>query len=69
MDIKCPVKLISGDKGINLLKAGRLDFSSYFSDLSVSELKGGHHVHMEQSKQTLAIVNDFYRANKIKTSV
>ncbi len=68
-DIKCPVKLIYGDKGMNLLKAGRLHFSSHFSDLSVAELKGGHHVHMEQSKQTLAIVNDFYRANKIKTSV
>jgi pimeloyl-ACP methyl ester carboxylesterase len=69
MDIKCPVKLISGDKGMNLLKAGRLHFSSYFSDLSVAELQGGHHVHMEQSEQTLAIVNGFYRANKIKTSV
>lgn len=68
-DIKCPVKLLYASKGMQVLKAELMTFSSCFEDLSVIEIQGGHHVHMEQSEQTLTLVNDFYRANKIKTSV
>ncbi len=58
-DIKCPVKLIYGDKGMHRVKAGLEDFATCLANLSLTELQGGHHIHMEQSEQTVLLLNEF----------
>jgi pimeloyl-ACP methyl ester carboxylesterase len=68
-DIKCPVQLIYGDKGMNMVAKGLSLFSTALTDFTAVKIQGGHHVHMEQAQLVLNILNKFYRANKIKTSV
>jgi len=68
-DIKCPVQLVYGDKGMDMVIKGLALFSSCLSDFTAIKLCGGHHVHMEQTEQLCNLLNNFYQANKIKTSV
>lgn len=63
-DIKCPVLLISGEQGMAMVKTGLKNFSTQLSNLTIRELSGGHHVHMEQAKALLILIKKFYSDNK-----
>ncbi len=66
-DIKCPLQLIYGDKGMKMVVTGLDDFSSGINNLTTTKLSGGHHVHMEKAKELLLLLSHFFC--KIKTSV
>jgi len=68
-DIKCPVQLVYGDKGMDMVIKGLSLFSDCLTDFTAIKVLGGHHVHMEQAEQLCNLLNDFYRTNKIKTGV
>lgn len=68
-DIKCPVQLVYGDKGMDMVIKGLSQFSHCLTDFNAIKISGGHHVHMEQTEQLCNLLNNFYLANKIKTSV
>ena len=68
-DIKCPVQLIYGDKGMSMVIEGLSMFSTSLKDFTAIKISGGHHVHMEQTEQLCNLVNNFYQVNEIKTSV
>jgi len=58
-DIKCPVQLIYGSKGLDFVNTGIELFGPLFEQLSSVELEGGHHVHMEQPQQTVNLIKHF----------
>lgn len=58
-DIKCPVQLIYGSSGIDLVNTGMKSFGDLFQSFSSVELEGGHHVHMEQPKKTAELIMFF----------
>jgi len=58
-DIKCPVQLIYGTNGLDMVSSGMKVFGSLFQSFSSIELVGGHHVHMEQPQNTVQLVKDF----------
>ena len=58
-DIKCPVQLIHGSKGMDMVGVGKKVFGSLFENFSSHELEGGHHVHMEQPQQTVELITRF----------
>lgn len=66
-DIKCPLQLIYGDKGMDMVATGLEQFSAGVDNLTTIRLSGGHHVHMEQTKELSSLLSDFF--SKIKTSV
>lgn len=55
-DIKCPVQLIYGDKGMEKVISGIKTFGSLIENFSSHKLKGGHHVHMEHPEQTVELI-------------
>ncbi len=61
--IKCPVQLIYGDKGMEMVKTALRENQSCFSDFKSTMLAGGHHVHMEQAKATAALIKYFVSEN------
>ncbi|MCJ8322005.1 MAG: alpha/beta hydrolase [Colwellia sp.] len=61
-DIKCPVQLIHGTKGHDMVTSGIAHFGPKFSNFVSYDLKGGHHVHMEQPQQTAERINKFINA-------
>jgi pimeloyl-ACP methyl ester carboxylesterase len=66
-DIKCPLQLIYGDEGMEMVKTGLEHFSSGVKNLTASKLAGGHHVHMEQTEELSSLLRHFF--SKIQTSV
>jgi len=58
-DIKCPVQLIYGSNGIDMVSSGIKNFSDLFHKFSSIELKGGHHVHMEQPQKSAELIKCF----------
>lgn len=66
-DIKCPLQLIYGDKGMEMVATGLKNFSSGIGNLKTTKLSGGHHVHMEKTEELLLILRHFF--SEIKTSV
>jgi len=58
-DIKCPVQLIYGDKGMDMVSSGIEVFGPLFEQFSRYELTGGHHVHMEKPEQTVQLIKQF----------
>ena len=58
-DIKCPVQLIYGSDGMDMVSSGLKVFGSLFEKFSSFELEGGHHVHMEQPQQTAELIKNF----------
>jgi pimeloyl-ACP methyl ester carboxylesterase len=58
-DITCPVQLIYGSDGIDMVSTGIKSFGDLFQNFSSVELKGGHHVHMEQPKKTAELIKYF----------
>ena len=66
-DIKCPLQLIYGDKGMEMVITGLENFSSGVSNLTTAKLSGGHHVHMEQTKELLSLLSQFF--SKVEKNV
>jgi len=66
-DIKCPLQLIYGDKGMEMVLTGLEHFSQDVKNLKTTKLSGGHHVHMEKAKELLPLLSHFF--SEIKTSV
>ncbi len=66
-DIKCPLQLIYGDKGMEMVTTGLEDFSATVDNLTMTKLAGGHHVHMEQTEECSSLLRHFF--SKIQTSV
>jgi len=58
-DIKCPVKLIYASDGIEMVNVGIKKFAPLLNSFSSDELKGGHHVHMEQPLETAELIEHF----------
>ena len=58
-DIQCPVQLVYGSKGLDLVSEGVKSFSTRFKQLSTAELAGGHHVHMEQPEALSQLIRKF----------
>lgn len=58
-DIKCPVQLIHGSKGLDMVTSGITHFGPMFQNFVCHELSGGHHVHMEQPQQSATLISNF----------
>jgi len=58
-DIKIPVQLICGDKGLSMVKEGIKCYQSNFQKLDIYSLTGGHHVHMEQPEKVASLIKKF----------
>ena len=58
-DIECPVQLIYGSKGMDMVNTGLEVFGPLFDNFSSFELTGGHHVHMEQPEQAAKLIKHF----------
>lgn len=58
-DIKIPVQLIYGNKGMDMVTKGLKYFGPMFERLLSHELVGGHHVHMEQPDATAQLIKAF----------
>ena len=58
-DIKCPVQLIYGSEGLDMVSSGIKVFGALFNTFSNFELVGGHHVHMEKPEQTVELIKGF----------
>lgn len=58
-DISCPVQLIYGSDGIDMVSSGMKTFGDLFQNFSNVELKGGHHVHMEQPEKAAELIKNF----------
>ncbi len=58
-DINCPVQLVHGTKGLDMVTSGIDHFGPLFKDFVYYDISGGHHVHMEQPKETAKLINKF----------
>ncbi len=58
-DIKAPVQLIYGSKGLVFIRKGIDVYSSLMPCKKIVELEGGHHVHMEKPAETAKLINEF----------
>jgi pimeloyl-ACP methyl ester carboxylesterase len=55
-DINCSVQLVYGSDGMDMVTKGLKHFGPMFSRFNATELKGGHHVHMEQPSELAKII-------------
>lgn len=58
-DIACPVQLVHGLNGLDMVTSGIKHFGPMFQHFTCYELAGGHHVHMEQAEKTATLIADF----------
>lgn len=58
-DIKTPVQLIYGDKGLSFVQSGLKEFAPLFHDFTSHKVIGGHHFHMEAPKETSRQILEF----------
>ena len=58
-DVECPVNLIYGDNGLDMVQYGIKEFSHLFQRFELNELTAGHHLHMEQPEKVAEIINQF----------
>lgn len=58
-DIKCPVQLIYGSDGSDMVNPGIDLFGPLFEQFSTIKLKGGHHVHMESPEKVVKLIQHF----------
>lgn len=60
-DIKAPVQLIYSDNGLAMVKQGIDIFLPYLANVTMHQLSGGHHIHMEQAHQTATLIKRFIK--------
>ncbi|MBU2891953.1 alpha/beta hydrolase [Colwellia sp. D2M02] len=59
-DIQCPVKLIYADRGLKMVQEHLATATQLIANFSVTELHGGHHIHMENPSEVTKILNEFW---------
>ncbi len=62
--IQCPYSLILGDKGFVKVKRLFKHRKSLIKRLLHTEIKGGHHVHMESPKEVANFINESLKTHK-----
>ena len=62
-DVSMPVQLIYGNKGLEMVASGIKSFGPLFKNLSLKELSGGHHIHMEQPIKIAEEISTFIQSN------
>ena len=58
-DIQCPVQLIYGSKGLDMVSKGILHFGPMIESFTSHEIIGGHHAHMEKAQEVASLINTF----------
>ena len=58
-DIQCPVQLVHGTKGLDMVTSGISHFGPLFKNFIHYDIAGGHHVHMEQPQETAKLISNF----------
>lgn len=57
-DISVPTLLIYGTKGLGFIRDGIKHFSSMIRQVTLKELEGGHHLHMENPQATAILIKE-----------
>ncbi|WP_448214050.1 alpha/beta fold hydrolase [Colwellia sp. MEBiC06753] len=60
-DVQCPVNLIYGDKGLDMVQVGIKEYAGCFKQLTSHCVAGGHHVHMEKPQQVANLIEKFWQ--------
>jgi pimeloyl-ACP methyl ester carboxylesterase len=58
-NISCPVLLIEGRRGAQMIKTNKEMFQGHYADLRCKQMDGGHHCHMEYPQIAAQLVTDF----------
>lgn len=58
-DIKVPVQIIYGSKGLVFIRNGIEEYAPLMSCKKIVELDGGHHIHMEKPLEVAKLINEF----------
>jgi len=61
--IECPFQVILGSTGHQRLKQALQQWQQFVPQLEVSEVEGGHHVHMEQPSAIIGALSQMIRAH------
>lgn len=61
-NIKCPVKMVAGEQGSDMVGQFRQRFEAMFADITVSSMPGGHHCHMTHPQIAANMARDFFLA-------
>ncbi|MBD1583924.1 alpha/beta fold hydrolase [Pseudoalteromonas sp. S16_S37] len=64
-DINVPSLLITGSKGYQFVKQNLSIFKNNFNNLEVTEISGGHHCHMDNPQQCIALVEQHMNRNTL----
>ena len=59
-NIHCPVTVVLGDTGYDMVQSGVKVFSSHINNLQTLSITGGHHPHMESQQQFCQLVEQKY---------
>ncbi|TRX57127.1 alpha/beta fold hydrolase [Thalassomonas sp. M1454] len=60
-NIHCPVTLIVGSSGFDMVQTGIKVFAEHINDFNCFTIEGGHHPHMESSGKTAELVNNLLK--------
>lgn len=58
-DIRCPVLAVLASDGLEMMQQARQQYQSYYQQLELVDLKGGHHCHMTQPELTANAIHQF----------
>lgn len=59
-NIHCPVLLILGDTGFDMIQAGLKVFGEHLEDLTHHTIDGGHHPHMESPSDVIKFIKNYF---------
>lgn len=59
-NIQCPVKMVAGQEGSDMVTKLRQQFEPLFSNIIVDTMPGGHHCHMSHPQIAADMARDFF---------
>lgn len=59
-NIQCPVKMVAGDEGSDLVNQLREHFEPLFANIDITTMPGGHHCHMTHPKIAADLAREFF---------
>ncbi|MBQ4859269.1 alpha/beta hydrolase [Pseudoalteromonas sp. MMG007] len=62
-ELTAPCQLILGNEGYSFVKQNLEKYISYYNDLKVINVSGGHHCHMQSSELCFEHIQDFMQQN------
>lgn len=62
-NIKCPVKMVAGAQGSELVNQLRARFEPIFADITIVSMPGGHHCHMSHPQIAAEMARNFFFAD------